>query len=39
MAGLETPIDAQGNVAVLTITYSFSSFVMFAADNTPLSFG
>ena len=34
MVRLETPIDAQRNITVLTVVYSLSSFVMFAAENT-----
>jgi hypothetical protein len=36
MIGLETSIEAQRNATVLTIAHSLSSFVMLAADNTPL---
>jgi len=36
MVGVETPIDAQRNVTVLTIAYSLFSFVMLSADNTLL---
>jgi hypothetical protein len=36
LVGLEIPIDAQRNITDLTIAYSFSSFVMLDADNTPL---
>jgi hypothetical protein len=35
VVGLETPIDAQSNITVLTVAYSLSYFVVLAADNTP----
>lgn len=35
IAGLETLINVQSNIAVLTIVYSLSSFVMLTVENTP----
>jgi len=34
MIGLETSIDTQSNIAVMTVTYGLLSFVVFAADRS-----
>jgi len=34
MISLETSIDTQSNIAVMTVTYDLVSFVMFAADHS-----